>query len=88
MPTPPDVVGAHQTCTNHRDAIAHASRCGCFHCCATFSPAAIADWVDAPPGEPTGGTTALCPRCGIDSVIPLEPSMDETFLARMQAHWF
>jgi hypothetical protein len=34
------------------------------------------------------GATALCPKCGIDSVIPLEPGMDVAFLRRTKAHWF
>jgi len=77
----PDVDEAHRACSKHRDALATAERCGCFHCCAEFDPAAITEWVDA-------GTTALCPRCGIDAVIPLRPGMDEAFLRRMKARWF
>lgn len=38
------------------------SRCGCFYCLKIFDGIAIADWVDH-------GQTALCPHCGIDSII-------------------
>jgi hypothetical protein len=36
------------------------------------------------------GQTAICPRCGIDSVIGDESGYPVTreFLAAMKAHWF
>jgi len=61
--------------------------CGCFYCCAVFPPGGIDEWVDEQDGE---GQTALCPRCGIDSVIgdragfPITPE----FLGRMNEYWF
>jgi hypothetical protein len=61
--------------------------CGCFYCCAVFTPERIVDWTDELGGE---GQTALCPVCGIDSVIgdrsgfPISPE----FLQRMKRHWF
>lgn len=84
----PDIIEAHRRCSNHRDAIAQADRCGCFYCCAVFSPGEISDWVDPASDDMQAGTTALCPRCGIDSVIPLEAGMDGAFLRRMKKHWF
>jgi hypothetical protein len=53
---------AHTHSAGHRAAILASSICGCFFCCATFEPAQIEDWIDM-------GQTALCPRCGVDSVI-------------------
>lgn len=65
-----------------------ASRwCGCFYCRAIFPPSEIKDWID-PIGEE--GKTALCAKCGIDSVIgdrsgfPITPE----FLERMNHYWF
>ena len=74
--------------SNHRDAVSKAERCGCFHCCADFAPGEITEWIDPASDDMQEGTTALCPKCGIDSVIPLNPAMDVTFLQRMKDHGF
>jgi hypothetical protein len=88
MTDTPDIIEAHQKCSQHREALSRAKRCGCFYCCAEFSPGEITDWVDPASDDMQEGTTALCPRCGIDSVIPLGPGMDVVFLRRMKEHWF
>ena len=36
--------------------------CGCYYCLAFFPPRAIEDWADT-------GSTAICPCCGVDSII-------------------
>lgn len=46
-----------------RAALAHA--CGCFHCSSRFKPGEITDYTT----EADGRRTALCPRCGVDSVL-------------------
>jgi hypothetical protein len=88
MATNPDIIDAHRRCSNHRDAVLRAKRCGCFYCCAVFAPGEITDWVDPASDDMQAGTTALCPKCGIDSVIPMDPGMDTAFLQRMKEHWF
>jgi hypothetical protein len=72
-----------------------SSTCGCFYCLATFVPAEITDWVDWPEGTPDNlqletGTTALCPKCGIDSVIGSKSgyTIDRGLLTDMWRHWF
>ena len=53
-----------------------------------FPPAEILDWVDE---DETGmGQTALCPKCGTDSVIGDRSGfpITEEFLGKMNAHWF
>src|SRR5688572_5370679 len=62
-----DKQAAHAHSSNHRAEILDSSVCGCFYCLATFPPVEIQDWVDEDSGGQ--GQTALCPRCGIDSVI-------------------
>lgn len=59
---PDPLTAAHKRSSNHRDEILASEVCGCFHCAALFAPTAIKEWIDAQ-------QTALCPRCGIDSVI-------------------
>lgn len=41
----------------------HTNKCGCIYCQKIFSPDKIKDWTDQ-------GMTAVCPYCGIDSIIP------------------
>lgn len=83
-----DIVRAHDRSKNHREQLARAARCGCFHCCTVFDVSEIEEWVDPAKDGSQRGTTALCPRCGIDSVLPLEPGMNADFLQRMKDHWF
>lgn len=83
----PDIIRAHRHSIRHRNEVLASSLCGCFYCGAIFPPSEISDWTDAWEGA---GQTALCPRCGIDSVIGSESGYPVTseFLAAMQAHWF
>jgi hypothetical protein len=74
---------AHRHSSGHRAEVLQSSLCGCFYCGATFAPDKIAEWIDS-------DQTALCPHCGIDSVIPAASGFELTpeFLASMKAHWF
>jgi hypothetical protein len=80
-----DLQQAHLHSSGHSDEIAASDRCGCFHCLRTFHPSEIVDWIDDGPGK-----TAMCPHCGIDSVIGSASgfAVDDAFLRRMQQHWF
>lgn len=80
-------VGAHKLSAHHRDAIEASEICGCFYCLATFSPTRIVEWIDEV-GE--RGTTALCPSCGIDSVIGSASGIPITrdLLTTMRLYWF
>jgi hypothetical protein len=71
----------------HRDEVLASEQCGCFYCGAVFESSEIENWVDEWQGV---GQTALCPRCGIDSVLGSESGypISEEFLSRMQAYWF
>jgi hypothetical protein len=62
--------------------------CGCFYCRAIHPPSEITEWVDEDPAG--GGQTALCPRCGIDSVIGDSSGFPVTleFLEEMHRCWF
>jgi hypothetical protein len=46
-------------------------------------PSEIEEWTDE-------GKTAMCPRCGIDSVIGSASGfpMSSNFLRQMHSHWF
>lgn len=79
------VISAHDACTANRLALQRSKSCGCFYCLSVYSPSEIAEWV-----EDQGGDTAICPHCGIDSVIPGESGypLTKEFLQKMNEHWF
>jgi hypothetical protein len=80
---PGAVQEAHKHSIRHRLELKVSARCGCFFCCETFPPAEIREWTD-------DDQTALCPRCGIDSVIGDRSGfpVSREFLSSMKAHWF
>lgn len=84
--TTPDPVSEHEQSSNHREAVLAARVVGCFYCRRIYDPAEIAEWVDE---DAAGvGCTAVCPRCGIDAVIPARDGVDVAFLETMHRHWF
>ena len=52
----------HKVSIHHRERIERSDKCGCFQCLGIYAPTEITEWVD-------DGQTAICPYCGIDSVI-------------------
>src|SRR2546429_438449 len=61
---------AHRHSALHAEEIGRSAVCGCFYCRNTFAPTEIREWVDDQNvGEGRTGRTALCPKCGIDSVL-------------------
>ena len=88
-----DLESIHKHSSKHRDILAHSERAGCFYCQTFFPPAEIMDWADGPQvdtGDTANGITALCPRCGIDAVLPSAApiALDETVLAEMHHYFF
>lgn len=83
----PDYISAHKHCIRHREEVLRSALCGCFYCLEVFMPQEIVKWIDEQ--NPTG-QTALCPECGIDSVIGSASGYPITrdFLDRMNGHWF
>jgi hypothetical protein len=77
-------IEAHSHCSDNRDALTVSEAAGCFYCCEVFQPSEIDVWVD-------DGRCAICPRCGIDSVIGTAsgfPVADVRFLEKMREIWF
>jgi hypothetical protein len=75
---------AHQHSSGHSQELAKSALCGCFYCMEVFAPSDINDWCD-------DGDTALCPKCGGDSVIGDASNFPVTspeFLAKMKRYWF
>ena len=82
----PDPITEHARSSVHREVVLRAEAIGCFYCLRFSSPSEILDWVDE--DDAGVGRTALCPRCGIDAVVPVRDGIDGEFLRRMHDHWF
>lgn len=79
-----DFLRAYQSCSNNRKAIEVDSQCACYKCQSTFHPSEISQWLPDACDE-----TALCPRCGSDSVLPKSAGypLDPDFLTAMNDFW-
>lgn len=84
----PDHIRAHKKAIFHKAEIIDSERCGCFYCEEIFSSSEIKEWVDK--RRPENERTALCPYCGIDSVIGSKSGypINKAFLAKMKEYWF
>ncbi len=81
----------HSKCGWHEEDIIKSKVCGCFYCLSIFCPIEIKEWIEEPDHCRRGpGKTAICPRCGIDSVLPDNIGHDITveFLKLMQNKYF
>ncbi|MBQ8858695.1 MAG: cytoplasmic protein [Clostridia bacterium] len=78
------VMKAHDFCINNRGALMGDAVCGCFYCLKIFSPSEIEEWIQ------DEKETAICPYCGIDSIIGESSGYPITkeFLEEMQKYWF
>lgn len=80
----PDYIKAHKFSANHKAQLEKDEVCGCFFCLKIYNPQQIEDWIADKRG------TAVCPHCGIDSVIGESSGYPITyeFLKKMKKHWF
>ena len=81
----PDFISAHEWAFANQENLDKSDLCGCFYCLKIFLPSKIKDWVREKPRE-----TALCPYCGIDSVLGSASGYLITieFLQEMHDYWF
>jgi hypothetical protein len=89
-----DLLAAHHHASNNRAEIEASRICGCFCCMQIFPPSEILGWTgldaaDFDNPEALDGGTALCPRCGSESVLGDRSgySIDGPFLSRMNEAW-
>ncbi len=80
-----EILRAHDYCTANQSDLRQSQRAGCFYCLAVFDAKEVKEWI-----PDKTDMTALCPRCGIDSVIPENAGfpLTEEFLREMYDHWF
>lgn len=76
---------AHRFASYHKDQILAAKLVGCFYCYSIYPPSEIKEWIDR-------GNTALCPKCGIDSVVyevkNVTIELTPEYLKKMGEYWF
>lgn len=65
-------------------------QCGCFYCLKIFSPSEIKEWIEEEDPDNGKGGKAICPYCGVDSVIGDSSGIPVTlnFLSKMKKLWF
>ena len=73
----------HAYSSHNKDLVAVSGKCYCFHCKAVVSSYLITDYAD-------NGQTALCPKCGIASILPdaIEEVTNKNIIAEMNEYWF
>lgn len=87
------VIEAHKWSTRQRQRYYAKDVAGCFYCGDQFQAADIEEWCDE---EDSKSCTALCPTCGIDSVISIADMLKlgvgrEEFgelLSELKFYWF
>jgi hypothetical protein len=76
----------HDFCICNKPSLAKSDSCGCFYCLEIYHPNTISEWVNEAKHE---CKTAICPNCGIDSVIAnSDVEIDKNFLVQMKKFWF
>jgi hypothetical protein len=90
-----DLLAAYRHTTQNRAEIEASSLCGCCYCMQSFEPSEIVAYtgldfnhLDDPDAAST--ETALCPRCGGESVIGDKSGfqINVQFLGLMNEAWF
>ena len=78
-----DIIKAHQYSSNNIKILQNDNKCGCFYCLKIFSPKEIKEYLE-------NEGTAICPYCGIDSIIGESSGYPITkyFLEAMYHYWF
>lgn len=85
------VLEAHKHSSHNEEELWNSIMCGCFYCQKVFAPLEVKEWIDERKGTGLNLRTAICPHCGIDSVLGDAsgyPVVDPEFLFEMNYHWF
>ena len=79
-----DLKAIHDKSIHHKQAVLESPLCGCFYCLRIYAPSEIKEWVARDDER-----TAICPHCGIDSVLPsIAVDLRPELLKAMQSRWF
>jgi hypothetical protein len=86
-----DLEKVYKACSENENAIKHSKECGCFHCITFFAPDKITQWRNGQPEDASEPVlTAICPNCGMESVLPdsLYFNLDQKLLKEMHQKFF
>jgi len=77
----------HSASIRNKQTILSSVNAGCFHCVSIFPATTVRAWTEEYSPE---GQTAMCPNCGIDSVIGdvTVPDLSMELLRQMKRFWF
>ena len=69
--------------TSNKVALQQSDKAGCYYCKKIYDASLVIDFLESE-------ETALCPKCGTDSVIPSKSPIELTAknLAELNRHWF
>lgn len=73
----------HAYSSHNKSLIDTSQKCYCFYCKTVMDSREIKKYTD-------DGQTAICPECGMDSIIPdsIGETIDETVISEMNDYWF
>lgn len=69
MPTKTELVALREQSFKNQVKVLQAKECCCFDCAKFFASSEVVGWIDD--GDQK---TAMCPHCGFDTVIPIDPN--------------
>jgi len=84
------LTAAHNVTSKHRELMLQSLRCGCCYCLRVFPTSELGTESGIAGGWVDNGTTAICPYCCVDCLIPEAsgyPLIPE-FLQEMHRKWF
>ena len=78
----------HTHCTANREEVEASSRCACFYCQEVFRATEVKDYIVEPSMDYR--ETALCPRCGVDTVLGDAAGIPfyKELIEKMHRHYF
>ena len=85
MPIKPELAALREQSFKNHEKVLQAKECCCFDCAKFFASTEVVDWLDDDDQK-----TAMCPHCGFDTVLPLDPNnpISEALLKEIQAAHF
>ena len=81
--TQEEIKGAIDFATSNREMLEKSSKAGCYYCMKIYDASEVTDFLEQE-------ETALCPKCGIDSVLPSSSPYELTAenLSKLYRFWF
>lgn len=78
-----DYIAIYNDLFKNKEVLLRSNKCGCFHCLSIFNPNQISEWTSSTK------EVAICPYCGIDSVIPdsQKTPISKDFLRKLKHYW-